>query len=104
MFNYKIVGNHPMQIGLPEDCIVCGNAEWGGVFVEGVCGRCLYTAWQQNAHRACIKCGEYITHPNVAEAEKQLSKNVFEYSRISGFEASEIWIDDKPVMITVVGK
>lgn len=44
--DYKIVGTHTMRAGVPEDCTECHNAEWGGVLVNGVCGRCLYTAWQ----------------------------------------------------------
>lgn len=51
--DYKIVGTHTMRAGVPEDCTECHNAEWGGVLVNGVCGRCLYTAWQnaqQGAH------------------------------------------------------
>jgi hypothetical protein len=49
--DYKIIGTHTMRAGVPEDCTECHDAEWGGVLVNGVCGRCLYTAWknaQQN--------------------------------------------------------
>lgn len=77
--DYKIVGTHTMRAGVPEDCIECHSAEWGGVLVNGVCGRCLYAAWQ-NAQQSvqptvlrcapaehdfskgleCAKCGELL--------------------------------------------
>ena len=39
--NIKGVGNYVHPQGEPTDCKVCGNADWGDVIIEDICGKCL---------------------------------------------------------------
>ncbi len=42
MLSIRIVGNYGFKQGDPEDCIICHNADWGDVIIEGICGKCLH--------------------------------------------------------------
>ncbi len=44
----KMIGMYSISKVAPdkENCSNCGNADWGDVLIEGICGRCLYQSWQ----------------------------------------------------------
>ena len=37
----KIVGNYMYPMAESTDCKICGNADWGDVIIEDICGKCL---------------------------------------------------------------
>jgi len=38
---YRIIGSHTIVSVEPDACEKCHNAEWGGVMVNRICGKCL---------------------------------------------------------------
>jgi len=49
--NISRIGSYTFGIvSEPQDCEQCGNAEWGDVLIEGVCGKCHLA--NENALRA----------------------------------------------------
>lgn len=44
----KMIGMYSINKVAPDkvNCSNCGNADWGDVLIEGICGRCLHQAWQ----------------------------------------------------------
>jgi len=76
MLKLKVVGMYSVNSVSPdiENCESCGDADWGDVLVDGICGRCLVTAWKaaqppERQHSdpeeadgvgACPNCGDKL--------------------------------------------
>ena len=59
----KMIGMYSINKVAPDkvNCTNCNNADWGDVLIEGICGRCLFQAWQAAKQgvrpTGCPDCG-----------------------------------------------
>jgi len=55
----EIVGNYTHPQCNQEFCTVCGNADYGDVIIEGICGRCLLKMCNPDCGYACGYASPY---------------------------------------------
>lgn len=90
----KIVGNYIHPQGESIDCKVCGNADFGDVVIEDICGRCLLrhrdtTIGLYAMEEKCKNCPSY--HVGWKDEENLICCTYYRDNEITGdiFEISE---------------